>query len=62
METSPGNPGQRRMSLMPTGITGSSIHQTHVIVSMTFTLEKKTLTAAPCVLVRLFATCKFLGT
>ena len=60
-ETSPGNPGQRRMSLMPTGTTGSSIRQTHVIVSMTSTLEKKTLTSALCVLVRLFATCKSPG-
>ena len=30
-ETSPSNPGQRRTSLRPIGITGSSIRQTHVI-------------------------------
>ena len=60
--TSPGNPGQHRMSPLSAGTTGSLIRQTHVIASMTSTLEKKTLTSAPCALVRLFAPCKFLGT
>ena len=30
-DKSPGNPGQRRMSLMPTGMTDSLIRQTHDI-------------------------------
>ena len=61
-DKSPGNPGLHRTSPVPVGITGCSIQQTHVIASMTSTLEKKTLISAPCALVQLFAMCRSLGT